>query len=69
MAWLFPCPSVHGPDTYRLPLWNECIVTARPVEHGTGPPTDVRFGVLVTVNVYRLVRSKARVVLHHRGCG
>jgi transcription elongation factor GreB len=36
----------------RLALLNERIVTARPVEHGTGPPTDVRFGVLVKV-VYR----------------
>jgi len=32
-----------------LALLNERIVTARPVEHGTGPPADVRFGVLVKV--------------------
>ena len=33
----------------RLALLNERIVTARPVEHGTEAPTDVRFGVMVTV--------------------
>lgn len=33
----------------RLALLNERILTARPVEPGTGPPTDVRFGTTVTV--------------------
>ncbi|MBK8500402.1 MAG: GreA/GreB family elongation factor [Flavobacteriales bacterium] len=33
----------------RLALLNERIVTARPVEPGTEPPLDVRFGVRVTV--------------------
>lgn len=33
----------------RLALLNERIVTARPVEPGDAPPTDVRFGVTVTV--------------------
>ena len=36
----------------RLALLNERIVTARPVEHGSQPPADVRFGVLVTI-IYR----------------
>jgi transcription elongation factor GreB len=36
----------------RLALLNERIATARPVEPGTGPPTDVRFGTTVTV-IYR----------------
>jgi transcription elongation factor GreB len=34
----------------RLALLNERIVTARPVEHGTEPPADVRFGVRVTIS-------------------
>ncbi len=34
----------------RLALLNERIVTARPVEHSTVPPADVRFGVQVTVS-------------------
>ncbi len=33
----------------RLALLNERIVTARPVEPGAEAPTDVRFGVAVTV--------------------
>ncbi len=33
----------------RLALLNERIVTARPVEQGSEPPADVRFGVLVKV--------------------
>lgn len=33
----------------RLALLNERIVTARPVETASTPPTDVRFGTLVTV--------------------
>jgi len=36
----------------RLALLNERIVTARPVEPGEEAPTDVRFGVAVTV-MYR----------------
>lgn len=33
----------------RLALLNERIATARPVEPGTDPPTEVRFGTTVTV--------------------
>jgi transcription elongation factor GreB len=33
----------------RLALLQERILTARPVETGTDPPPDVRFGVMVTV--------------------
>ncbi len=33
----------------RLALLNERIVTARPVEDSVEPPSDVRFGTLVTV--------------------
>lgn len=36
----------------RLALLNERIATARPVEPGTDPPLEVRFGTQVTV-VYR----------------
>jgi transcription elongation factor GreB len=36
----------------RLALLNERIASARPMEPGTGPPMDVRFGVMVTV-LYR----------------